>query len=88
MVEFSECGRQVSFDESSKTLTVNGFGTGVDGTYRLDNTMPVLRQVFNDDGWNHNVQVFSCPTCNVSLSGYMCVPYCPNCGQHLSWQDK
>ena len=88
MIEFSEYGRQVSFDESSKTLTVNGFATGVDGTYRSDNTMSVLRQVFNDDGWNINVQVFSCPACNVSLSGYMCVSYCPNCGQHLSWQDK
>lgn len=61
MIEFSEYGRQVSFDESSKTLTVNGFATGVDGTYRSDNTMSVLRQVFNDDGWNSNVQVFSCP---------------------------
>ena len=88
MIEFSEYGRQVSFDEKGKTLVVQGFTTDVDGCYRLNNTVPVRRQNFNDDGWNCNVYVYSCPTCDVSLSGYLCVPYCPNCGQHLSWQEK
>ena len=88
MIEFSEYGREVSFDEKNKTLVVNGFATDVDGYYRLNNTMSVRSQTFNDDGWNCNVRVYSCPNCNVSLSGYLYVQYCPNCGQHLSWQHK
>ena len=88
MIEFSDEGRQLSFDEKSKSLTLNGFAADVDGTYRLNDTLLVTRQNFNDDGWNSNVYVYSCPCCSVSLSGYLYVPYCPHCGQHLSWQDK
>lgn len=88
MIEFSELGKKLSFDKKNKTLTINGFAKSMDGTYRQNNTVPVLSQVFNDDGWNRNVEIYSCPTCNVSLSGYLYVSYCPKCGQHLSWQDK
>lgn len=87
MIEFSECSRQVSFDEKDKTVYIKGFATNVDGNYRLNNTLSVRCHNFND-GWNSNVYVYSCPSCDVSLSGYLYVPYCPNCGQHLSWQHK
>lgn len=74
-----------SFNDDTKQLEVRGYGNKIDGTYRRDDVRSVIRQSFNDDGWNRRVTVCSCPCCNVSLSGYMCVPYCPNCGQHLSW---
>lgn len=88
MIKFTHEGKQICFDDLKMTLVVSGYADSVDGTYRRDTTETVRRQNFNDDGWNSDVYVYSCPTCKVSLSGYLCVPYCPNCGQHLDWQDK
>ena len=69
-------------DDSTVTLS------GVDGSFRKVEEVSPVTQRFDDDGWNTDVRVTSCPRCYTPLPPFTRWRFCPGCGVKFKWGDE
>lgn len=71
------------------TLHDDGMVTfsGIDGIFRPVGELKPSVQMFNDDGWNQDVTITSCPKCRTFIPPFTRWNFCPGCGVKFKWDD-
>ena len=61
---------------------------GIDGVFRPVEEVRPHVQRFNDDGWNSDVELTSCPRCRTLIPPFTRWNFCPGCGVKFGWGDR